>query len=70
MVQRWRREARRGALTSSDAAAFIPVVAPSDLVTARHRDVHDTAAQAIDIRLQRGALQAPPVSLPTGEPPA
>lgn len=39
MVQRWRREARRGELTLPNASAFIPVVTPSEPVTARHQDV-------------------------------
>ena len=58
MVQRWRREARRGELTlPGTTTAFIPaVVAPTSSI-AKHRDAPDTLP-AIEIRLQRGALQA------------
>ncbi len=58
MVQRWRREARRGEWTLPGAPAFIPVVASSESGTARHQEMRDTSAPVIDIRLQRGALQA------------
>lgn len=57
LVQRWRREARRGQLTLPDTPAFIPVVAtpPSETVTPRN----DAPASAvIEVQLQRGAMQA------------
>mgnify|MGYP000931639346 CR=1 FL=1 len=57
LVQRWRREARRGQLTLPDTRAFIPVVStsPSESVTPRN-DVPTLAV--IEVQLQRGALQA------------
>jgi transposase len=57
LVQRWRREARRGQLTLPDTPAFIPVVAtpPSEIVTPRNDAL---ASAVIEVQLQRGALQA------------
>jgi transposase len=57
MVQRWRREARRGELTLSDTPAFIPVVATASCaMSTRHST--QTASVAIEVQLQRGSLQA------------
>src|SRR5690554_6442677 len=57
LVQRWRREARRGALTLPDTPAFIPVgAAPSTrMVTPPNTPA---ATRDIEVQLQRGALQA------------
>lgn len=57
MVQRWRREARRGELTLSDAPAFIPVVATAGCAMSTHHSAQ-TASEAIEVQLQRGSLQA------------
>lgn len=57
LVQRWRREARRGQLTLPQRPAFIPVEAAP---TARMVTPHSAAATkgGIEVQLQRGALQA------------
>lgn len=57
MVQRWRREARRGELTLPDTPAFIPVVAAPTPAMVTHRST-PVAPLAIEVQLQRGALQA------------
>ncbi|WP_417277430.1 IS66-like element accessory protein TnpA [Castellaniella sp.] len=57
MVQRWRREVKRGELTLADTPAFIPVVAtpaPAMLTPPSA----PAAPLAIEVQLQRGALQA------------
>lgn len=57
MVQRWRREARRGELTLPDTPVFIPVVAnPTPAMDAHHSA--SAPPLAIEVQLQRGALQA------------
>lgn len=59
MVQRWRREARYGKLALPEAPAFIPVVAASTpLQAAKHPCVQDAPLPVIEVRLQRGTLQA------------
>lgn len=57
MVQRWRSEARRGELTLPDASAFIPIVAAPTHLSAPRQGTQD-AHSVIEVRLQRGALQA------------
>ncbi len=57
MVQRWRREARRGELVLSEAAQFIPVVAASGGGTAREQTAQD-APHIIQVQVQRGGVQA------------
>ena len=57
MVQRWRREARRGELTLPETSAFIPVVTvPTHLVAPQQSP--QAVQSAIEVRLQRGVLQA------------
>lgn len=63
MVQRWRREARRGELTLPDTPAFIPVTAAPTSTRVTHHSA-PAVPLAIEVQLQRGALQAQ-VSWPT-----
>ena len=58
LVQRWRRDARRGDLVLPDTPEFIPAVVASTGAVAQHRSVQAAAPLTIEIRLQRGALQA------------
>ena len=58
IVQRWRREARRGELVLPDAPQFIPIVASS---APQARELHMAAhgdSPVIELQLQRGALRA------------
>ena len=57
MVQRWRREARRGELVLPEAAQFIPVVAASRGAAAREQAAQD-APHMIQVQVQRGGVQA------------
>lgn len=57
MVQRWRREARRDTLTLPGPPAFIPVVAAPASAVVQHQGMQ-AAPPTIEVRLQRGALQA------------
>lgn len=58
LVQRWRRDARRGDLVLPEIPAFIPVVAASTPAMVRHQHPQTAPSPTIEVRLQRGALQA------------
>lgn len=60
LVQRWRREARRSELALPTAPAFIPIVTPRPAATPAAPAARQgtPAATSIEVRLQRGALQA------------
>ncbi len=58
LVQRWRRQARRGELTLPEASAFIPVTVVSTPAAVRHQSQQAAAVLTIEIELQQGAMQA------------